>query len=339
MLSPRQIQSSNPIQFNTQEVEESLKQKGEYIKDSIIIKQLIDFEYYRQEEEYVPIEEDFLFALQNKDPQGQFLGVINYFFKREGYCLNTYINGDIYFGYYKNDLRTKQGIYSYKPSIIENYVLSQYYYGQWKNDIINGKGLYLWLKEKENITPFSDFNNADFNAFIGTSNSGKFIKGALLTKNGNNNYIYYGEFSDEGKKEGNKCFYYSFTGKLCYGTFKDDIFIEGYVANFDNEGKISGLIIYKKEEGKNPEGEKIKVEGEEKISNILTNFRNVILSQDYFSIIYDEFGKIIKFRDEKMNDIKIIMSEEYVKIMKCFKFKKISLCDDIEKSLSSQKFN
>ena len=333
MLSPREIQSSNPIQFKTQEVEESLKQTGEYIKDSFIIKQLNDFDQYRLEEEYVPVEEDYVFAFQNKDCQTPFLGVINYFFKREGYCLNTYSNGDTYFGYYNNDLRNKQGLYSFKPIKIENNLQSQYYYGHWKNDLINGKGIYLWLKEKENITPFSDYNNANFDAFVGRSNFGKFKKGGLLTKNGNNKYIYYGEFSDEGKKEGNKCFYYSFMGKLCYGTFKDGVFNEGYVADFDKDGKINGLIIYKKEEGKNAEGEKIILKGEEKITNIMTKFRNAILDKDYFNMIYDEFEKIIKYRDEKMNDIKIIMSEEYGKIMHCFKFNKISLCEDIEKNL------
>ena len=65
----------------------------------------------------------------------------------------------------------------------------------------------------------------------------------------------------------------------------------------------------------------------------MTKFRNAILDKDYFNMIYDEFEKIIKYRDEKMNDIKIIMSEEYGKIMHCFKFNKISLCEDIEKNL------
>ena len=332
MLTPRGIQSSNPIQFKTQDIEESLKKTGEYIKDNFIIKQLNEFDQYRQEED-IPAEEDYVFALQKKDPKTPFLGVINYFFKREGYCLNTYPNGDIYFGYYNNDLRNKQGIYSYQPSNLENNLQSQYYYGHWDNDLINGNGIYLWLKEKDNITPFSDFNNANFDAFVGKSKFGKFKKGALLTKNGNNNYIYYGEFSDEGKKEGNKCFYYSNKGKLCYGTFKDGVFIEGYVSNFDDEGKINGLIVYKKEEGKNPEAEKIKIEEEEMITNIMTKFINVILSKDYFNMIYMEFGNIITFRNEKMNDIKIIMSDEYEKIMHCFKFNKISICEDIEKNL------
>ena len=61
--------------------------------------------------------------------------------------------------------------------------------------------------------------------------------------------------------------------------------------------------------------------------------RNVLMSKDYFGMVYEEIGKIIKFRDEKMNNIKIIMSEDYRKIIECFKFNKISLCKDIEKTI------
>ena len=334
MLSPREIQSTNPIKFETHEIDESFQKTGKYIKDTFIIEKLPDFDQYRQEEEFVPAEEDYVFALQNKDSKNPFLGIINFHFKREGYCLNTYSNGDIYFGYYNNDLRHKQGIYSFKPTKKENNILSQFYYGQWQKDLINGKGIYLWLKENEGTLPFSNFDNSNFEAFVGNSVEGKFKKGALLSKNGKNNFIYYGEFSDEGKKEGNKCFYFCTNlEKLCYGTFKDGEFIEWYVGSFNNKGKLTDLIIYKKEEGKNPEGEKIKLKGEEKISNILTKIREVIVSQDYFKMIYDEFGVILKFRDEKMKDIEVLTTDEYANIMKCFNFDKITLCEDIEKKV------
>ena len=209
MISTSQIQTSIPIQFKTSEIQDSLKKTGIYIKDNFIIKQLQNFDQFQQDEEYIPTEEDYVFDLQNKDPKDPFLGVVSYFFKREGYCLNTYLNGDIYFGYYNNDLRNKQGIYSFKPNKIENNIFSQFYYGQWENDLFNGKGIYLWLKENENIIPFSDFNNSNFDAFIGNSKMGKFKKGVLLSKYEKKYFIYYGEFSKEGKKEGNKCFYYS----------------------------------------------------------------------------------------------------------------------------------
>ena len=103
------------------------------------------------------------------------------------------------------------------------------------------------------------------------------------------------------------------------------------MGNYNKDGKLNDLIVYKKEEGKKPEGEKIKINSEDKNTNILTKIREIILKKDYFKNIYEEFGKILKFRDEKMNDINILVSEEYDKIMNCFKFNKITLCEDIEK--------
>jgi hypothetical protein len=333
MHTPNQIQSSSPISFKTLEIEQSLKSTGIFKKGTFIIKQLTDFDHFRQDDEFVSAEEDYVFALQNKDPKTPFLGVVNYYFKREGYCLNTYSNGDIYFGYYKNDLRNRQGLYSFKPTKNKNNILSQFYYGLWENDLFNGNGIYLWLKEKEDKAPFSDYDNANFEAFVGNSSEGKFKKGALISKEGKNYYVYYGNFTDDGKKEGNKCFYYSSNlERLCYGTFENDIFIEGYVGNFDKKGNLNALIIYKKD-GENTKGEKIKLKKEPEIENSLIKIREIILNKNYLNMIYEEFAKIIKFRDEKMNNIEIIMTEEYGTIIKSFQFNKITLCKDIENNI------
>ena len=333
MNTSNHIQSSIPISFKTKEIEQSLKSTGIYKKGTFIIKQLADFDHFRQDDEFVSAEEDYVFALQNKDPKTPFLGVVNYYFKREGYCLNTYSNGDIYFGYYKNDLRNRQGLYSFKPTKNKNNILSQFYYGLWENDLFNGNGIYLWLKEKEDKVPFSDYDNANFEAFVGNSSEGKFKKGALISKEGKNYYVYYGNFTDDGKKEGNKCFYYSSNlERLCYGTFENDIFIEGYVGNFDKKGNLNALIIYKKD-GENTKGEKIKLKKEPEIENSLIKIREIILNKNYLNMIYEEFAKIIKFRDEKMNNIEIIMTEEYGTIIKSFQFNKITLCEDIENNI------
>ena len=334
MISPRNTQTSIPISFNTKEMQECLKKADTYEKDTFIVKQLNDFDQYRQDEGFVPAQEDYVFALQNKDPKAPFLGVVNYHFKREGYCLNTFLNGDIYFGYYNNDLRNKQGLYSYKPIKNDNKLCSQFYYGSWEKDLISGKGVYLWLKENEDLSPFSDYDKANFEAFVGSSSEGNFLKGAVLCKDGNNKFIYYGTISPEGKKEGNKCFYYSANSEMiCYGTFKDGVFVEGYVGQFNNEGKLKELIIYRKEEGKNAEGEKIEIKSEESVASTLEKIREIIFWKDHFKLIYEEFGKIIKYRDEKMYDINSIITEEYGKIMNCFKFNRITLYDDIEMSL------
>jgi len=213
-------------------------------------------------------------------------------------------------------------------------LLTQFYYGLWENDLYNGFGIYFWLKEKKDITPFSDLDNACFDAFVGDSSEGNFKKGALLKKEGKKYFIYYGGFTEDGKREGEKCFYYSSNlEKLCYGTFNNGVFTEGYVGHFNKDGKLDDLITYKKEEGKGDQGEKIKINRQQKITNILTQFRNVISSKDYFKMIYEEFWNILKLRDEKMNDIEVFQSDEYAKIMNSFTFDKITLCQDIEKNV------
>ena len=333
-MSVRRTKVPDKICFKTKDIQDYFDRTGTYIKDSFVIKPLPDFDQYKEEQ--VPEKEDYNFALQNTDENFPFLGVVNYYFKREGYCFNTYTNGDHYFGYYSNDIKNKQGIYSYKPKIIDNNLLSEFYYGQWENDLINGKGIYLWLKQNEKTTPFSDYDNAKITSFVGYSNEGKFKKGALLSKEGENIFIYYGSFNEGGQKDGENCFYYcSKLDKIIYGSYSNGVFIEGYAAKFKKDGKVTQLIVYKKEENKDPEAEKIKPKFEKKIVDILSKFREAIKEKDYFKMIYEEFERILKFRKEKMNDIEILLSDKYADIKKCFEFNKISICEDIEKKIYS----
>ena len=338
MQTKTEIQPSNEIlHFKSNEIENSIKKYGYYKDNKITIYQLLDFDEFLPQEEYIPPNEDLTFALENKDENIPFLGVVNFNFKRFGFCLNTFINGDIYFGNYYKDVLSKKGFYSYKAKIENDYKLSQYYYGYWENNLFEGNGVYLWIKEPKDISSFSDFENSSFQAFVGNSENGVFKKGALLNYKGNNNiFIYYGSFSEDGKKEGNNCFYYSRNlDEMCYGTYNNDIFIEGFVAKFNKDnGEINDLIIYKKDENDNKEGKRIKIDNEKNIVYIMTKFRKIVLSKNYAKNIFDEFKKILKFRDEKMKDINIIINNnQYEEIVKLFAAEKITLYQDIEKSI------
>ena len=337
MQTKSEIQIPNEIHFKSNEIEKSLKENGFYKQDKITIYPLLDFDQFLPENEYIPPEEDFVFALENKEEIIPFLGVVNFNFKRFGYCLKTYLNGDIYFGYYLRDIINKKGFYSFKPKIENDYKLSQYYLGNWENNLFEGLGIYLWIKEKKDTIPFNDLNNSSFDAFIGNSEKGVFKKGIILNYNNENNFfIYYGSFSEEGKKEGNNCFYYSNNlEEMFFGTYKNDIFIEGFIAKFDkNNGKMIELIVYKKDENKEPESEKIKIENEKNIEFIMTKFRNIIFSKNHFKIIYEEFKKVLNFQNEKMNDINMITNNnKYEEIINLFESNKISLYQDINKSI------
>ncbi len=341
MFFPEILQTSNPIKFNPKEIEKAFQENNIFEKDEFIIKLWNENNKIKEGQEEEQSDENLMFAIQNKDKIFPFLGVVNYIFKREGYCLNTYFNGDVYFGYFKNDERNKQGIYEYKPKKEKNEILYQYYYGLWKNDLFNGYGIYLWLKENENTIPFNNFENSNFYAFVGISSKGQFEKGAFLRKENNKYSVYFGTFSATGKKEGKNCFYYnSNLEELCYGTFKNGKFIEGFVSKFNQNGVIKMLIRYKRIKHKKTSKVKNLNPKEDKYSKNLSMIRNVLMSMDYFGIIYEEIGKIIKFRNEKMNNIDMIISEKYIQVMGCFNtFNKISLYKDIEKNVEFFDFN
>ena len=338
MQTKSEIQASDEIlHFKSTEIENAIKKYGYFKNNQITIYQLLDFDDFIPQDEYIPPNEDLLFAFENKDQKIPFLGVLNFNFKRFGYCLNTYINGDIYFGNYYKDVMSKKGFYEYKAKVENDYKLSQYYYGFWENNLFEGNGVYLWIKEPINISPFSDIDISSFDAFIGNSEKGAFKKGVLLNYKGKDNFfIYYGSFSSDGKKEGKNCFYYcSSLEQICFGTYNNGIFYEGFVGKFNKDnGNINDLIVYKKEENKTQEGQRIKVDNGNNIANIMTKFRQIVITNNFAKNIFDEFKGILKFRDEKMKDINnIINNNQYEEITKLFKKEKITLYQELEKNI------
>ena len=313
------FQNTSKIVFDKLEIFKSLAKKGEYKdeKTKSIIKKWEDGEVNSN-----------LFVLQitNGLP---FLGVINGMFEREGFGVNTYKNGDIYFGYFSEDKRNKHGIYSYKPKIENNFISSEYYYGLWKDDYRNEYGVYLWLKENKNISPFSDFENSIFTAYVGNIDQDVFTKGTLLIKNENDNFIYHGSFNKEGKKEGDLCFFYSLKKNiLIYGYFQNDIFISGHFATFNSEGNIINLCRCNQGKILN------RNENNQEVEQILINFRKVIMSKDYFRNIYEVFGQAIKFRENNKNNIEIFNSCYYIDIINAaVGYNKISIFRNIENKL------
>lgn len=334
-----EVQQTDTLILNTKEIDTSLKKTGEYKKDYLTIKQWNEPNVSKSED-YDP--DNIMFVVENKNPkpdQQQFLGIVNFLFQREGYCLNIYSNSDIYFGYYLNDLRNKQGLYSFNPRKKENYIINEYYYGLWQDDLISGKGINLWLKLKENEKPFENFDSSNFQAYVGSCNRGKFTKGAMLSKENDNYFLFYGTFTENLERNGDKCFYYcAKLEQLYFGTFKKGKFTSGYICQFDDEGNIKNLAKYYKNENESEKNEEfieeedLEINEKEKIKKTLEDFRNVILSEDYFGVLYEEMGKMIKFRDEKMNGIDTLISDKYVEVMKSFSsFNKVTICKDIEK--------
>ena len=330
----------NRIYYNKTEILNEIKKKGKYESKSVIIIKWED-EINQDTEMYI------IKSKEDQEKNIPFIGVVNYNFKREGFCINNYSNGDQYFGYYSNDLRNKQGLYIYKPKLIVNkIILYQYYFGLWENDYKNGRGVYIWLKEDKdknknnindsmNYNPFYDFNGSSFQAYVGEVEKNIFTRGALLKKEKDNYFIYYGTFNEKLQKNGDNCFYYSAKlEEIFYGTFKNDAFNEGYVGKFNENGDIKDVIKYQNKSII----EKSNLSKADNLKNIfqkLLKFRNIIMSQDYFGLLFDTFKNVIDFKKENMNDINIFNSDKYLDLMDiAASYNKISIYKEIEKYLN-----
>ena len=243
-----------------------------------------------------------------------------------------------------NDLRNRQGIYIYKPKYeTGKIILRQYYFGLWENDLKQGRGIYVWLKEDKNnsknsynnksYNPFNNFDKANFDAYVGNFDKNKFTKGTLLKKEGDNYFVFHGWFLNS-KKNGKNCFYYSAKlEEILYGTFKDDKFIEGFVGKFDDNGDLKNLIKYKNKSI--IEKDKFEPSDDEKeVAKKILTFRNIIMSQDYFGILYDKFKDAIDFKNANMNNVELFNSYLYLDLLDiAASYNQVSIFKDIEKHL------
>ena len=334
-MEEEQSSSKNKIHYNKKMILKSLKANEKYQSGNTTI--------IRWEDELN--EDTEMYILKNKMNNLPFIGVINYEFKREGYCVNNYLNGDEYFGYFSNDLRNKQGLYIYRPKYATGKIkLRQYYFGLWENDVKEGRGIYLWLKENigknnrsiinnKSNNPFNNFQKANFDAYVGNFEKNNFTKGTLLKKEGDYYFVFHGSFLNS-KKEGKNSFYYTAKSEeIFYGTFKDNKFIEGFIGKFDENGEIKNIIKYKNktiiEKDKVPASDNI-----QEITNKILTFRNIIMSKDYFGILYNIFKEAIDFKNENMNDVDIFNSDMYLDLMDvAASYNQVSIFKDIEKHL------
>lgn len=316
----KESQEQNKIIFDKSLIFKSLDKFGEYKNEKLktIIKKWEDDDVTSNM---------FIIKIEG---DCSFLGVINGLFEREGFGVNTYSNGDYYFGYFSENERNKHGIYSYKPKIENNNILSEYYYGSWKDNYKDGYGIYLWLKENKSTKSFSDFSNSSFKAYIGNISRDVFTKGTLLIKSFDNYFVYHGTFNSEGKKHGDLSFFYSAQKELLlYGTFENDNFISGFISTFNDEGNL--IKICKYNNGEMVERKDINQIEIDIVEKIMFNFRNVIMSKDYFGDAYKEFGNVVKFKEKHMNNLDILNSDKYIDIMNAVvRYNKITIFKDIE---------
>ena len=144
----------------------------------------------------------------------------------------------------------------------------------------------------------------------------------MISKSGDDYHLFHGEFNNNQKKS----FYYSANlEKLLYGYFENNKFIKGYVTIFNNDGIIQEFRKYNINDENNNNDDNFN------IKEVMSNFRNCVMTKDYFGIFYEVFKKVIEFKDYFLyNDINSInyKYDDFVDI--CKSYKKITIFNDIE---------
>ena len=297
--------SENNIILDKTEINSSILSSGVFSSDGIYIKK------------YTPQKEDSnIYIAKLKKDEAEYKGMLNDKFQREGYGLELYNNGDKYFGQYESDLRNDNGIYffnSVKNEENKNEKI-ECYLGQWKNNLKDKYGIYIWMDEPENNY---EYENSNFDAYIGEFEEEKYIRGTYLTKLNKEYFIYHGNFNKEGKKNDNNAYFYSSKiNKIFHGEIKEDILLNGYLSTFDEDKDEIIEFIYCKfnEDGSINEiieEHNLNLNEEELFDEKkkMKYFRNLILEGDYFTKIYNKYKKI-KDKIEKLEDINQILEEE-----------------------------
>ena len=284
------------------------------------------------------IDKDYYIVNINKN-NIKFQGIFNENFERNGYAISSYSNNENYFGYYKNDIRNKEGIYTWPIEIENQRRKTEFYWGIWRDNIKEDHGIYLWLDEDNKKKPFEKFDDCIFDVYLGEIYNDSFTKGVYLSKTKDNYYIYYGGYDIFGKRDGANCYYYnSNEDKVFYGSMKKGLFENGFMGVFDNEGKIYDLFRVefdsKQKIRRYLQRDDIDTSVRERVEWRILVFRSLILEDDYFNIIFKAFKNIVEFKDKKFS-LKVLNSDEgYNKIKDvCFGYNNIDLFRKLEKNL------
>ena len=317
------------IELNVFEIEESIKKDGKYEKDGIMLRK---WEGEENSNHYIT---------QINRENVTFVGVLNDNFQREGYGFNDFANGDKFFGYYRGDKRNTHGIYFWEPDRVDGILKKEVYYGFWKNNKKDNHGCYLWVEEEQGN---KDFEKTNFDTFIGIIDEDKYKRGTYLSKKEDNYYLYYGQFSENGKKTDDNAMFYSSTDRLIKGKIEDDEFKEGHIAIFDSEtGDLTDLMFCTF--GQKASVNSLKMEKDldqelvKKIKEEMITFRNVILEEDYFGNVYSKYNEVKDFIKAHMNTLETLDDpEKYPEIISlCSGYNKLNIYADIEKKVYGRK--
>ena len=288
--------SETSIHLDKEKILEAINKDGKYQTDEIKVSK------------WDGGEETESYLVEIKKANIKFNGVLNKTFERDGYGIHHFENGDLYFGFFREDKRNFNGVYFWPPEEKNGRILSEIYYGYWKDNLKDSNGIYIWLDESKNNR---DFDNTNLEAYVGKFEDGLYSIGTYLQKTADDYYLYYGKFTKNGAKNDENGFFYSSNlDRLFHGKIDNDVFIHGYVvyfdseagtiqtiihANFDKDSKVTNIILEKD----------LQEDEKEKESQLCSRFRDVILGIDYFGELYQKIKDVSNFVQENMGDVNI----------------------------------
>ena len=306
--------STNFLELDKGKIDKGISESGEYFADGIYIKKWTPNKEQNQENYSDKKEGDKYIATLEKNGC-QYSGSLNDKFQRDGYGLELYNNGDKYFGQFDSNCRNEKGIYYFAPTKNDenpDNIQTECFLGEWKDNLKDKNGMYIWMDEPQNNF---EFQNANFDAYVGEFEDEKYLRGTYLSKLNNEYYLYHGYFDKDGKKtDDNAYFYTSKSNKIFHGKILKDVLEYGILASFDDDGEKIKEVVYctfnedgsvkdvYEENQLSPED----VEGEKRK---IINFRNIVNDGDYFNKIYNKFVKT-KMKIDKLGDMVNVLERE-----------------------------
>ena len=327
--------STNFIELDKAKIDEELSKSGRFSSDGISVRKwkLGLGSESKDENKY----------LCKLEKNGcKYAGILNNKLQRDGYGYEIYSNGDQYFGKFNSDFRGDQGIYFFAPKKKENSrnVLRECFFGEWTSNSIGKNGIYMWLDEPDDNI---EFDYANFEAFIGEFEEGKYLRGTYLTKSNDDYSLYHGNFNKDGQKCDNNAYFYSSKfNRIFHGKFVNNSIESGYFGLLnEDEDEDEGVkeifyCIFNKDGCVNEiiEQKQLNEEEIEDERKNLNNLKNIIF-QDIFGKLYIKY-KRIKSHMNKLDDIVEFLDDEenIFEINKIInKNSKKNIFSDIEKNI------
>ena len=288
--------SNSIIELDKKKIIEEINLKGAYQDTGVLIKKWDE-------------EDDEHFITETNKNGAHFIGVLDGRLDRHGYGINFYKTGEKYLGYFEQDLPNKHGIYLWAPIIKGRNIQIECYHGLWKNNKKDKNGIYIWMNEPLNN---KEFDNANFDAYVGSFDNDKFVRGTYLSKISDDYYLYHGNFDGEGKKTDDNAFFYSSKyDRVLHGKIEKDNFVSAYVAFFESDsGEIKNIVYCTFDKTGSVDNiimqNELKAEDKKKEEDEIILFRNVILEIDYFGIIYNRYHEIKDFIRDNVSSIEML---------------------------------